>query len=150
MSDRRATAQLKREIYQRARGRCEYCCSPAFYAPDPFSVEHIQPRVDGGQLVLGNLALSCQGCNNLKHRATSALDPSTGLLSPLYHPRRDRWEEHFTWSEDFLHVLGLTPPGRATVLRLQLNRVGVVNLRRILLLAGEHPESAGRDIPFAE
>ena len=36
-------------------------------------------------------------------------------------------------------VVGMTPSGRATVMALQLNRPGLVNLRRILAAAGEHP-----------
>jgi hypothetical protein len=36
-------------------------------------------------------------------------------------------------------MLGLTPAGRATVNRLQLNREGVVNLRRVLHLIQQHP-----------
>ncbi len=35
--------------------------------------------------------------------------------------------------------IGLTPTGRSTVEVLQLNREGVVNLRRVLYGMGEHP-----------
>ena len=40
-------------------------------------------------------------------------------------------------------VGSLTPIGRATVDKLQLNRPGVVNLRAILRDAGEHPPRSG-------
>ncbi len=46
---------------------------------------------------------------------------------------------HFAWSADFSLIIGLTPTGRATVEALQLNREGVVNLRRALYALGEHP-----------
>ena len=36
-------------------------------------------------------------------------------------------------------MVGVTATGRATIEALRLNRSGVVNLRRILYLAGEHP-----------
>lgn len=36
-------------------------------------------------------------------------------------------------------MLGLTPIGRATVIAFQLNRERVVNLRRVLYQAHEHP-----------
>jgi hypothetical protein len=36
-------------------------------------------------------------------------------------------------------ILGVTPVGRATVDTLQLNREALVNLRRVLVAAGEHP-----------
>lgn len=41
--------------------------------------------------------------------------------------------------EDYTHVPGVTPIGRATVEALQLNREGVVNLRWVLFLVGLHP-----------
>ena len=40
------------------------------------------------------------------------------------------------------HIDALTPKGRATVARLQLNREGVVNLRRLLRRIGKHPPKA--------
>jgi hypothetical protein len=46
----------------------------------------------------------------------------SGEIVPLYHPRRDRWDTHFVWSDDFLLIVGLTPTGRATVATLFLNR----------------------------
>jgi hypothetical protein len=59
----------------------------------------------------------------------------------LFHPRRQRWADHFAWSHGGTRVLGLTPVGRATVEALQLNREPLVNLRRVLVEAGEHPPS---------
>jgi hypothetical protein len=38
-------------------------------------------------------------------------------------------------------VIGLTPTGRATVNELNLNRSGLINLRRVLFACGEHPPS---------
>lgn len=36
-------------------------------------------------------------------------------------------------------IIGLTPTGRASVIALQLNRDGVVNLRQALFTLGKHP-----------
>ena len=36
-------------------------------------------------------------------------------------------------------LVGLTPTGRATIDQLQLNRTGVVNLRRVLFVMGDYP-----------
>ncbi|WP_235526708.1 hypothetical protein [Nostoc piscinale] len=66
-------------------------------------------------------------------------EPLTGETVPLYHPRQQLWNENFAWNHDFTLVIGLTPTGRATVETLQLNREGVVNLRRVLYAMGEHP-----------
>jgi hypothetical protein len=63
----------------------------------------------------------------------------SGQRVPLFHPRRNRWHEHFEWSADLTLMIGLTPTGRATIAAMDLNRFGVVNLRRLLLLINEHP-----------
>lgn len=102
-------------------------------------MEHIIPLEKDGKTVLRNLALSCQGCNSHKQVRTEAIDPMFKQLAPLFHPRRQKWKEHFGWNHDFSLVIGLTPTGRATVEALRLNRPGVVNLRHVLYAAGIHP-----------
>ncbi|MDX2239899.1 MAG: hypothetical protein NW224_04365 [Leptolyngbyaceae cyanobacterium bins.302] len=67
------------------------------------------------------------------------MDPVTEQKVPLFHPRQQQWQEHFTWNSGFTLVVGLTPTGRATVEELQINRIGLVNLRRALFAFGQHP-----------
>ena len=135
---KRVTAKERAEVTERAR-RCEYCLSQARFAMQPLSVEHINPRQKGGDNALDNLALACQGCNGPKHTKTTGLDPFTGRRVPLYHPRQQKWSDHFAWSEDFTRVVGLTPTGRASVHVLELSREGLVNLREALHALGHHP-----------
>jgi hypothetical protein len=139
MTNRYISADLRRLVAERARNCCEYCRYPGRYAPQTLPVDHIIPLENGGLTVIENLAQSCQGCNGHKAAKTSASDPVTGLLVPLYNPRQQRWEEHFAWSEDFLRITGLTPIGRATIEALQMNREGLINMRRVLYATGEHP-----------
>jgi 5-methylcytosine-specific restriction endonuclease McrA len=139
MSEPKLTAKQKEAIAHRAGGCCEYCRSQARFSPDPFSLEHITPRSKGGTDEDDNLALACQGCNNRKYNHVEARDPVSGKLVSLYHPHHQRWADHFGWNEDFTLAIGLTPTGRATVERLQLNREGVVNLRQVLRTIGQHP-----------
>jgi 5-methylcytosine-specific restriction endonuclease McrA len=139
MTERRPSAEEKRAVARRARGCCEYCRSQLRFAMQPFSVERIEPRSREGETALDNLAFSCQGCNGHKYTKTEGRDPVTGQLVPLYHPRRQRWSDHFAWREECTIIVGLTPTGRATVEALHLNRSGVVNLRRALYAVGEHP-----------
>jgi hypothetical protein len=87
------------------------------------------------------------GCNGHKAMAITAPDPVTGQDAPLFHPRTQEWSHHFRWSEDLLRLQGLTPTGRATIERLRLNRVEVMNLRRVLRDAGLHPPGAGSTPP---
>ena len=139
MPDDRVTAQQKKAVAERAQDCCEYCRSQARFAIQPFSVEHIIPKSQGGTTTTDNLALACQGCNNHKYNKTEAQDPISGEVVPLYHPRQQAWSNHFAWNDDFTLIIGLTPTGRATVEALQLNREGLVNLRKILYAVGEHP-----------
>jgi hypothetical protein len=118
--------QLRARVAACARDCCEYCLSPARYATQRLSVEHASPRDKGGTNAFENLALSCQGCNNLKYNHVEAPDPVTGELVPLYNPREHRWTEHFAWSADALLVVGISPTGQATVDTLLPNRSGVV------------------------
>lgn len=90
-----------------------------------------------------NLALACQGCNNIKFTKIDAADPESGTIVPLFNPRTQSWGDHFCWDARFVEMIGLTPVGRATIDALDLNRVEVCNLRAILFVIGEHPP-AGR------
>ena len=141
----RSPLALRQAVEQRARGCCEYCHSPARYATQRFALEHIRPRSQGGDTHLDNLALACQGCNNHKYNKIQAHDPVTKRLVALFHPRRQRWQDHFTWDARFEIVLGLTAVGRATVEALQMNRPEIQNLRRLLYAAGEHPRATAAE-----
>ena len=134
----RPSSQLRRQVAQRAQWRCEYCLTPHAYATQPFAADHIIPQSQGGETTLENLALAC-GCNLYKGNRAHTIDPQTGHRAPLFHPRHQKWKRHFAWSEDFLYIVGRTRTGRATVEALKMNRSELVNLRRILHIAGEHP-----------
>jgi hypothetical protein len=126
-------------VRERAFACCEYCQAQAKFSHDSFSVEHVIPLSKGGSDNPVNLAWSCQGCNNFKYTAITAYDMVTAEIVNLFHPRLDRWNIHFAWNTDFSKVIGLTPTGRATQDKLQLNRNGLVNLRAVLTAAGHHP-----------
>jgi hypothetical protein len=135
----RLSTTLRRVVTQRARHRCEYCQSRSDYAAEPFDVEHIVPISRGGLPQADNLAYACSGCNGHKYNKISATDPLDGTEVALYHPRQQEWHDHFTWDVSYTLVVGLTATGRATVEALRLNRPGLVNLRRLLLLIGKQP-----------
>ncbi len=139
MSEERVSPELRAFVAERAHDCCEYCRSQERFAMQAFSVEHIVPRSQEEETCAENLALACQGCNNHKYTRTHALDLASEAEVPLFHPRDQSWHDHFTWSSDFTLMVGLTAIGRATVEALRLNRPGLVNLRRILRAAGEHP-----------
>lgn len=139
MPSERVPEAIRRIVAARARDYCEYCRCSGQFATESFTVEHIKPRLAGGETTLENLAWSCFGCNSHKHTKTHGIDAETKQKEPLYHPRQQVWNEHFAWNSEFTQVIGKTPCGRATVEALWLNRTGVVNLRRLLFMAGMHP-----------
>ena len=138
MNKRRSTARQRAIIWQRARGCCEYCRSQERFADYSYSVEHIIPWSKGGKTELDNLALSCQGCNGHKGIAIEGHDPQSGEITPIFHPRKHSWSDHFAWNDDCSLIVGVTAIGRATVAVLQLNRAGLINLRRELYRSGNH------------
>lgn len=139
MRRRYISAEERDQIERRAEYRCEYCQCWAAYSAQSFVLEHIIPVAKGGKTILDNLCLACGGCNGHKYTKTEAVDPVSKIIVPLFHPRTNHWTEHFCWSDDYLYLIGLTPIGRATVIALQMNRAGVINVRTLLLAVGKHP-----------
>jgi hypothetical protein len=130
---------LRKTTRERAADCCEYCQMQAILSHDPFSAEHILPISKGGLDDLANLAWACLGCNMYKAATTHVFDLLTGDLVPLYNPRTEKWAAHFEWSENFSVLIGKTATGRATINCLKLNRIGLINLRKVLVAAGKHP-----------
>jgi len=82
-----------------------------------------------------NLALACCWCNAIKGPNLASIDPDSWTLTRLFHPRRDRWEEHFCRDGAFL--AGLTDGGRTTAWLLQFNEADNLAQRARLLELGE-------------
>ena len=51
-------------IYGRDEYRCVYCGLQ--FPEDELTLDHVQPRVRGGDRSEGNLVTACRGCNTLK------------------------------------------------------------------------------------
>ena len=129
-------AATVRLVHERAGYRCEYCQTAQRVIGQAMHVEHIDPA--GGDHP-DNLCLSCSSCNLSKGTATSAPDPDTGEVAALFNPRTQAWSDHFEWQQDGKRVRGLTPTGRATVARLKMNLLRIVEARAIWIMAGVHP-----------
>lgn len=131
--------KIRNLVKKRANGFCEYCRISESFSPQPFCFEHIFPKVSGGKTTAENLAYACQGCNAFKATRTEFADEITGESVKLFNPHESNWSEYFVWNEDFTEIVGITAQGRATVKALKMNRLGLVNLRRVLYLTGNHP-----------
>ncbi len=54
---------LRRQVYERAKGCCEYCLIPDLAAFSAHEIDHIIAEKHGGLTEAENLALSCTLCN---------------------------------------------------------------------------------------
>ena len=136
---------LRKLVQQRAGGACEYCGVPENVAFARHEVDHIVAIKHGGLTEEANLALSCAVCNKHKGTDLASLDPATGALAALFHPRRDVWNEHFDVVD--LRVVGRSPSGRVTEKLLQLNRPERVRERVALARPGlwRAPSTSGKE-----
>lgn len=108
-------------VARRAAHRCEYCGAPEAVFNFPFEVEHVTPLNRGGSDDEANWALACRACNVHKSDAVSGEDPVSATVVRLFHPRLDRWAEHFRADAATGAIVGLTAVGRATVSQLRMN-----------------------------
>jgi hypothetical protein len=121
------SAAIARLVHDRAGERCEYCRTHQSLQVASFHVEHIIPSSAGGDPDSKNLALACPTCNLHKVSRTSATDPETQEVVPLFHPRIHVWDDHFRWSG--YEIVARTAIGRATIAALHLNHPRRVNVR---------------------
>jgi HNH endonuclease len=130
-------AALEQEVWQRAKGLCEYCRLPQAFHRLPFQIDHIIAEQHGGLTVQENLAAACLRCNKRKGPNIAGIDSVTGEIVRLYNPRRDTWTEHFGW--DGAELVGMTPIGRATISVLGINHPSAIAVREELIAEGLFP-----------
>jgi hypothetical protein len=114
-------------VRHRAGERYEYCQLRQEHSELKHHVEHIIAKQHGGSDDSDNLALACHRCNLHKGPNLTGVDPETGQVARLFHPRRDRWPEYFSF--EGVRISGLTAAGRATVHVLDLNDPRRLELR---------------------
>jgi 5-methylcytosine-specific restriction endonuclease McrA len=64
-----ALASLRERIFARDRHTCVYCAQP--FPPEQLTLDHVQPRMRGGDNSEGNLVAACAGCNTRKGSRTA-------------------------------------------------------------------------------
>lgn len=124
--------EVRNIVLNKSKGLCEYCHSRSEFSFTSFTIEMIIPKSEGGKVETSNLAYICQGCGNYKYSRSKQ-------INSLFNPRTDIWREHFAWSGDKLHLVGLTSKGRTTIEKLDLNRVNLTDFRLIMTRIGKHP-----------
>lgn len=102
---------------------------PELALPLPFQIDHIIAEQHGGSAVTDNLAFACPHCNRQKGPNIAGLDPESGNLVRLFHPRDDVWSQHFEFQGSL--IMGKTAIWRTTI------RVLAMNAEDLLLLGTE-------------
>lgn len=128
---------LRRLVIERADNCCEYCLIHQRYRLYPHEVNHIIAEKHRGQTNAENLCLSCFICNRHKGTDFASFDPETDEVALLFHPRRDKWEDHFGLDKG--RIMPLTPQGRVTVFLLKFNDKVRLEQRADLTAIGRYP-----------
>jgi hypothetical protein len=130
---------LRRFVMQRANWICEYCLAREQDSAFIFQIEHIISEKHGGGTISENLACSCVFCNRFKGSDIASISPTTGQLVRLYHPRLDRWADHFEINGGL--IVPITEVPEATARLLRFNDDDRVLERKLLQAAGRYPKS---------
>jgi hypothetical protein len=125
---------LRQQVIDRANLRCEYCRLHEHDAYFTHEIDHIYAEKHGGDTVEANLCLACAVCNRYKGSDLCSLDPQSGEVVALFHPRREKWDDHFRLIETGV-IDAKTATGRVTERVLRFNRIDLVadRARRIKL-----------------
>jgi 5-methylcytosine-specific restriction endonuclease McrA len=92
---------LKRErIFERDGYRCVYCGE--VFPSEELTLDHVQPRLRGGDRSEGNLVTACGGCNVLKgHRRLSDFLLSEPLArDTFFRLAKHVWARHLRALEE--------------------------------------------------
>jgi 5-methylcytosine-specific restriction endonuclease McrA len=86
---------LKRSgIFERDEFRCVYCGEQ--FPADELTLDHVQPRVRGGDRSEGNLVTACKACNTLKghHRLSVFLYEHAAFRTNFFRYAVHVWPRH--------------------------------------------------------
>ena len=92
----------RNEIFLRDGFRCVYCGER--FPAEELTLDHVQPRVRGGDRSEGNLVTACRACNTLKgHRRLSVfLHETPSAREQFFRQARHVWPRHLRVLQDEL------------------------------------------------
>lgn len=92
----------REDVFARDGYRCVYCGGE--FPVEQLSVDHVQPRVKGGDRSGGNLVTACGGCNTRKgHRPLAAfLAAEPEARGHFFRLARHVWPRHLRAVEEAL------------------------------------------------
>jgi hypothetical protein len=138
MSDTYIPVALRRVVRERTNNCCEYCRIAQGSATINFPIDHVIAEKHGGKTESSNLCLSCYSCNSYKGSDVGSIDWSSGQqFVPLYNPRQQKWDDHFTL--DGPRIQPRTNTGQVTSSLLRFNTPERIEERELLISIGEYP-----------
>ncbi|MBI1880064.1 MAG: HNH endonuclease [Chloroflexi bacterium] len=137
MSDTYISPSLRQLVAERANYRCEYCLVHTDDVLLSHQADHIIAEQHGGATSAENLAFACVHCNRQKGPNIASIDPISSGLTPLFNPRTQIWDEHFSLEQ--ASIQPITSVGRVTVQILKLNHPDRIRVRQVLIEAGTYP-----------
>jgi len=117
------TDQRRERARARFGGRCAYCGVHEEAVGATLTVDHHQPRSQGGADDDDNLVYACPRCN--EHKGAYWHTAKDLPRIPLLHPGRDDLASHIR-EDPSARLVGLTPVGQFFIERLHLNRAPLV------------------------
>jgi HNH endonuclease len=130
---------LREYVRQRASCACEFCGVSEIDVGGMLTLDHFQPRSQGGADTVENLVYACANCNQYKQGYWS----DDASAPQLWNPRQEPFSTHFIELEDG-QLLPLTPVGTFTCKRLRLNRPPLIAYRLQLRRQAETVHSLAR------
>ena len=109
---------------RRAQFACEYCGVREVDVGNELTIDHFQPRTEGGTDDLDNLVYSCVACNQYKHHYW----PQTADAARLWNPRNEPFTRHFLLLDDGT-LQPLSEIGNFSIRLLHLNRLPLLEYR---------------------
>ena len=88
---------------------------------------------------MANLAYACAVCNRNKGSDIASINRTTGALVRFFHPRLDRWSDHFQLRDETIQAL--TAIGEVTARILGFNTPERLLEREELRIAGRYPRA---------
>lgn len=128
---------LRQLVMARANYRCEYCLMHEDDHIKQHEIDHIYATKHGGETEDGNLCYSCYFCNHLKGTDLASIDQLTKKPEFLFHPRQDKWFEHFQLKGASIEPR--TAQGRVTIFLLQFNSPKLLKQRIRAIKLGTYP-----------
>ncbi|MGZ8378376.1 MAG: HNH endonuclease [Gemmatirosa sp.] len=103
----------REDVFARDAFQCVYCGQ--VFPPEELSVDHVQPRVRGGDRSGGNLVTACGPCNVRKgHRSVAAfLAAESASLRNFRRLARHVWPRHLRAVEEEIAQRAAARPRRA-------------------------------------